>query len=410
MGWVTEFAPTREELSACVECGLCLPHCPTFRLTGDETASPRGRLTAMSAVAAGEATIDAAFEEMMSFCLQCRACETACPSLVPFARAMEGARAELSVQRPKLSRRLRHMVLGRMLASRPMMVAITFFAALAQRLRLGALLPSGLRGGVTGLRPLPLRAPTIVRKASRPDPQRSTAAVLAGCVMDPWFGPVHEATVGLLDALGYAVVVPSDQTCCGALAAHDGAARAAQRMARRNVSAFGGVDLVVTDSAGCGAHLKEYGNWAGDAGAILAARVRDVTEVVDDGLTRGLLPTLAATGLTAAIQDPCHLRHGQKLIDPPRRILAAAGFRVAEVDPDGSCCGAAGIYSLTRSETSAELGRKKAEQVRLTGATTVASANPGCEIQLRAYLGSSFSIAHPAELYWNALRSSPGWR
>lgn len=404
MPWVTPDAPTAAELAACVQCGLCLPHCPTFRLTGRETASPRGRLIAMSAVASGVSDVDEVFEELMSFCLQCRACEAVCPSLAPFGRAMEGARAELTAQRPGFARRLRHLAVGRLLASSRLLRMATGATALAQRFGLLRLAPTRLRGGAAGLRPLAARPPRWAGDVYEPiAPRVGTAALLAGCVMAPWFSEVHRATVEVLRRAGYEVVVTPGQTCCGALAAHEGAAAAARRMARRNVEAFASADLIVVDAAGCGAHMKDYVHWAGDAGAVLASKVRDVTEVVADSLRDGLLPALDASRGPAAVQDPCHLRHAQRITVPPREVVRAAGYEVVEIDEDGLCCGAAGIYSLLRPEASGELGRRKAGQVRAAGSTVVASANPGCELQLRSHLDGWYRVAHPVELYWESL-------
>ncbi len=391
-GWVTPHAPTRAELDACVQCGLCLPYCPTFRLTGDETASPRGRLTAMAAVQDGVAPVDATFEEMMGFCLQCRACEAVCPSLVPFGRAMEGARAEVAAQRPSPGRRARHAALG-LLGSRRLVKLATLGAAVGQRVRASRWLPSGLARGVAGLRRLPLRQATALGgEWPALGEEVATAALLAGCVMDPWFLDVHVATIGVLRRAGYRVVVPRGQTCCGALAAHDGAAEVAERLAAQNAAAFAGYDLVVTNSAGCGAHLEDLGMGASDVAEVVAAAIAD-----------GRLPTLPPSGDAVAIQDPCHLRHAQRIADEPRAILRAAGYEVLETDPAGLCCGAAGFYSLLRPVTAAELGERKAAQVRATGATVVASANPGCEMQLRSFLGAGYRIAHPVELYAEAL-------
>jgi glycolate oxidase iron-sulfur subunit len=221
--------------------------------------------------------------------------------------------------------------------------------------------------------------------------------------MDAWFGPVHDAVVGVLRRAGYQVFVPAAQTCCGALAAHDGAAGAAAALAQRNVEAFAGVDLVVSDAAGCSAHLKEYGHWAGEGGAALARRVRDATELVASLIEDGSLPRLDLDRGPVAVQDPCHLRHAQRIVAQPRTILRAAGYTPVEIDIDGLCCGAAGIYSLLRPDTSAELGRRKSQQVKDSGSTVVSSANPGCEMQLRAYLGDGYRVAHPVELYWEAL-------
>lgn len=399
--WVTEFRPTRAELSACVQCGLCLPHCPTFRLTGLETASPRGRLAAMSAVAAGVVELDADFEEAMSFCLNCRACEAVCPSLVPYGRAMEGARAEVAAQRPNVLRKARHFALGRLLPNRRLMRLVTLLISVIQRLRLQRLLPKLLRSGFDGLRPIRPRRSAGLRIAGN----LGRVGLLRGCLMDSWFGEVNRAAEVLLTRAGYEVIAPAGQTCCGALAAHDGAMPEAIRLARENVEAFAGFDLVVATAAGCSAHLREYDQF-GD-GETLAGNARDITEVVAGLIETGHLPRLDRNRGDVAVQDPCHLRHAQRVIAAPRTILAAAGYTPIEIDPDGLCCGAAGIYSLLRPAAAAELGRRKADQVRASGVTLVASANPGCELQLRSQLGATHRVAHPIELYLEAL-NDPG--
>ncbi len=406
MGWVTPDAPTPAELDACITCGLCLPVCPTFRLTGDETASPRGRLAAMSAVAEGLAEVDDTFADVMGFCLQCRACEVVCPSLVPFGRAMEGARIEVAAQLTGrdvvVRRRTRHTVVGRLLPSPRVMGGVTFAAAMAQRIGLDRILP-GTLGRLSGLRRLPLRRRTVVGgEVAATGVSMGRVAVLAGCVMDPWFTPVHEALIDLLQRGGYDVAVPAGQTCCGALAAHDGDAADAHRLADQNAAVFAGYDLIVADAAGCSAHLAGYTHW-GSANASTAARARDATVLVAELIDAGRLPVLTVDRGEVAVQDPCHLRHAQRIVDQPRRILRAAGYRVVEIDPTGGCCGAAGMYVATHPATSDQLGRTKADQVRRTGSTLVASANPGCEMQLRTHLGPSFRIAHPVEIYHRAL-------
>lgn len=402
MPWVTDAHPTKAELSACVQCGLCLPHCPTYRLTGRDTASPRGRLMAMSAVATGELEVDESFADIMGFCLQCRACEAVCPSLVPFGRAMEGARAEVAAQVSDAGRRPRKFLVGRVLASPTWMGLATLGIRMVRSLGLARLLPRSLSTPLKGIRPL---GPAVTRRGSiTGSGDRGTAAVLAGCVMDPWFGSVQDATIDLLSRAGYRVVVPEQQTCCGALAAHDGHVVDARRLAAHNVAALAGVDLVVVTAAGCSAHMAEYRHWA-DGGEELAARSRDVTMVVADLLDLGALPSLAGARGSVAVQDACHLRHAQRETAAPRTILAAAGYETVDVDPSGMCCGAAGIYSILHPETSAELGRRKATEVAATGTTLVASANPGCEMQLRQHLEGWYRIAHPVELYREALIS-----
>jgi len=404
MGWITAQAPRPAELNACVDCGLCLPHCPTYRLTGDETASPRGRIAAMRAVAGGLVPIDDAFEDMMSFCLQCRACEAACPSLVPFGRAMEGARAELAAQRSDAGRRLRQVLLGRLVTSPSLLRLATRSLGLARRTGAVRIIPAALRASLAGMRsvsrPLPTMRGTV--HGARGE-QKGSVALLAGCVMDAWFGGVHEATVELLTRAGYRVVVPPGQTCCGALAAHDGDARGARRLAAQNVRELSGVDLVVSNAAGCSAHLKEYAEWAGDGGAILARRARDVTEVIAGAIEDGRLPTMSINRGVVAVQDPCHLRHAQRIVEAPRVIVSAAGYQPVDL-ADDQCCGAAGLYSMLHPETSHALGENKAAQIRAVGSTVVASANPGCEMQMRAHLDNWYRVAHPVELYWEAIR------
>ncbi|MDP3983739.1 MAG: (Fe-S)-binding protein [Acidimicrobiia bacterium] len=402
MVWITDQQPTVSELASCVQCGLCLPHCPTFRLTGLEIASPRGRLAAMNAVADGVIDLDGDFEEAMTFCLNCRACEAVCPSLVPYGRVMEGVRAELAVQRPTSGRRLRHLVLGRLLPSRAIMALVTAGAGFIQRSEASWLLPKPLRRSFSGVRPLLHRQDVIGRSFEPAETPRGTVGLLNGCVMGPWFSDVHRAVIAVLTSAGYRVVVPASQTCCGALAAHDGAAAAATRLARSNLAAFADVDLVVADAAGCSAHLKEYGHWV-EGGDGFAAKVRDVTELVAALIDEGALPTSSLDRGPVAVQDPCHLRHAQRILAAPRRILSAAGYTPVEVDPDGLCCGAAGIYSLLEPQASSELGGRKAAQVVATGSTLVASANPGCEMQLRGHLAGWQRVAHPVELYDEAV-------
>lgn len=393
MGWTTRWAPTDAELHACVECGLCLPVCPTFRLTGDETASPRGRLNAMAAVAGGSMPLDASVAAVFEFCLQCRACEAACPSLVPFGRAMEGARAEVAAVLP--GARLRRRIAGRWIARRSLVRVATVLAALGQRLGARRWLRGGLGSGMRGLRRLPLRSHSVLGTTHEPKGGVvGTVGLLAGCVMDQWFVGVHWAVIATLTAAGYRVVVPSEQTCCGALATHEGRAADAERMSRRNRRAFDGCDLVVADSAGCSAHLVGHG---------IGPRVEDAVVVVARLIEEGRLPTRPSGGVRVAVQDPCHHRHAQRITAAPRTIVRAAGYSPVDLDPEGMCCGAAGLYSQAHPETSDLLGREKALQAERLGVALVASANPGCEIQLRARLTPAIRLKHPIEIYAEAV-------
>lgn len=400
--WVTDDPPTAHDLDSCVTCGLCLPACPTFRLTGDETASPRGRIATINAVQNGLAVVDSRFDEITSFCLQCRACETACPSLVPYGKIIEAARAEAVAQVPRKGSRVRRLVLGRLLASRWLLSLLTSIAALLQRVRVLGVLP--VVGRQThGLRQLPVR-PSAVGPGPWGDPAGPRITIFTGCVADAWFADVHRALIEVLVFAGYRVDAPTGQTCCGALAAHGGFSADAVRLAGLNIAALTDVPEVVVDVAGCGAHIKGYGRH-GSAGADLASRTLDATEVVASAIADGRLPTLEPIGVRVAVQHPCHLEHGQRIVESPRSILRAAGYDVLDVDPGGPCCGAAGLYQVDHPETGEQLGRAKAAHVRTVGASIVASANAGCEMQLRRFLDRGYRIAHPVELYAERLRA-----
>ena len=263
-------------------------------------------------------------------------------------------------------------------------------------------LPAGLdrtAGAIRRHQPAPVKG--TGRKAM--EPRRGRVALLSGCVMDAWFGDVHVATIELLVRAGFDVDVPASQGCCGALAAHDGHVDETRRMAEVNVNAFQGYDQVIVDSAGCGAHLKDLAHWA-DGGAELADRAEDVNVVIAAAIEAGWLPTLDANRGRVAVHDPCHLKHAQRVTDEPRAVLRAGGYEPVDVDPIGMCCGAAGVYSVLNPSEADTLGQRKVEEVGRTGTTVVASANPGCEMQLRGHLGRAYRVVHPVELYWEALR------
>jgi glycolate oxidase iron-sulfur subunit len=400
MTWVTVDRPTSEELDACVQCGLCLPVCPTFRLTGRETASPRGRLQAMSAVENGIVDVDETFAGIIDFCLGCRACEPVCPGMVPYGRVLEGARAEIVSQVPGRQRR-RGWIQGSVIPSRGVMRAGAGLFSMAQSLGLTGLAPKKYERIVGGAR----------RLRGRPGPsighiggtgEAGTVGLLSGCIQDQWFRPVNQAAIDLLEMAGHRVEVPKGQTCCGALAAHDGKAKESHKMAAINVAAFAGYDIVVATGAGCSAHLGGYEHWDANGESVGGVSV-DVTVAIARAIDDGRLPQLDTPRGQIAIQDPCHLRHAQGVIREPRRILEAAGYEVAESDEVAFCCGAAGLYTILQPEASAQLGNQKADQIRSTGVTRVASANPGCEMQLRSYLEDDYEIAHPIEWYLAAL-------
>jgi glycolate oxidase iron-sulfur subunit len=366
------------ELASCVACGLCLPHCPTYRVTGEESASPRGRIAAMRAVQWGGAPMDASFTTFMDLCVQCRACEPACPSAVPFGHLMEGAREAL-VSETRFQpwwRRAGYRVLGH----HRLLLALSTLLAVAQRLRL---VPARL-----GMPRLPFRRPPL--QASGTD-----AWLFTGCVMDAWMRPTHAAALRVMQVTGAGVALPGNGgDCCGALSAHAGLTDHARRLAERTMASMPGDRPVVVDSAGCGAAMKEYGRLLGTPEAArFSARVRDVSEWLAERLDRLPAPSSRAAQ-RVAIQDPCHLRNVQRAQHHVRTVLAPY-VELVELDDEGLCCGAGGAYAAVHPDMAAAIRGRKLAAIGRSGATVVASANPGCAMHLAA---AGIAVRHPVQL------------
>jgi len=388
-------APAEDDIVKCVACGLCLPHCPTFRLTGRETAAPRGRIAAMRAVQEGRAEVDATFTVMMDECLACRACETACPSGVPFGRMIEAARAQVEPTRPIPVRGVRRLGLTWVMSRPWAMRLMGLGLGLTQAVHADRLLPARMSAGAPRVRLRDLARPVPRRLGSGP-----VAGVLRGCVMDVAFRPVQAATMRAVAACGHTAVMP-EGGCCGALAMHYGQPEAAKRMARQRIAEFeeAGADVVVVNSAGCSGHMKTWGHlladdpqWAERAQRI-AERVRDVLELD--------VPATPCRDDAVAVHDACHHVNGQGIVTETRRMVAASGARPVEIPDDGRCCGAAGLYSVLQPEMSAELRLQKARAIATTGVSTVAVANPGCAAQIAAGLreiGADVTVRHPVEM------------
>jgi glycolate oxidase iron-sulfur subunit len=402
--WRPGDAPTDADIASCVACGLCLPHCPTYRLTGAESASPRGRIAAMRALAEGRATLDDSFMEFMDLCLSCRACEDVCPSHVPFGRMMEGARAQIEPERGVPERLTRAAGLDWLLSRN---WAVTAAAALAPFAR--PFLPKRMSRLVprTSLRELARPLPRVTEPRGTP---KGTVALLSGCVQDRWYRPVNRATIRVLARNGWRVVVPPEQGCCGALSAHYGHLDAARKLARRNLDVFESVDHVVSNAAGCGAHLKEYGHLLeGDARAEeTARRARDAIELLAH---EGFEPPKRGFGpRTIAYHDACHALRAQGISREPRAVLSSIPeLRVVDLRNGDRCCGAAGLYNVLEPELSSELARDKVEAIEETHVGVVATANPGCAMQLAAGLrdaGDRVRVVHPIELLDRAYRLS----
>ncbi len=400
----------RELTRACVHCGFCLPTCPTYVLWREEMDSPRGRIQLMEARLDGTVALDRTVVEHFDRCLGCMACVSSCPSGVRYDRLIEATRdaVEREFARTRSERLVRSLLFRLLPYPRRMGLALPLAAA-------GRLLPLP-----RALRPLVELAPPW-RSTERPLPvtaasgaPRGRIALLTGCVQSAVFGAVNAATARVLAADGFEVLAPS-QGCCGALSVHAGRLEEGKAFARRLVEALDlpGVEAIVVNASGCGSHLKELGwlladdpAWA-ERAAAFSSRVRDVGELlagVEPRARRHPLP------LRVALQDSCHLRHAQGLPLASRSSLARIpALEVVEPAEQDLCCGSAGIYNVVQAEAARELGERKARHVLATGAQALASANPGCLVQLATALrrlGQPLPALHPIELVDASVRGT----
>lgn len=420
-------APLGVDLDKCVHCGLCLNACPTYRVLGVEMDSPRGRVYQMVQVATGQMEIGPSYLKHIDLCLGCRSCETACPSGVPYGRLVEHARAEIlaTSKKSRGERFLRRVIYGTLLPSRGWLKAVgaVLYLYEASGLRRivqgsGILNLMGKLGRVEPLAPtaeVPFFFDSIGRTFQAQRETRYRVAMLAGCISNIFFARLNEATVRVLQRNGCEVVIPEDQTCCGALHAHAGDRERARRLARRNIDALlsDKIDFIVTNTAGCGSTLKEYDELLSDDQAYAArasqfkAKMRDVLELLAEiGLTSqpGVVPS------TVTYQDSCHLLHGQKIRNAPREVLNfIPGVQLRELPMSEICCGSAGVYNVVHDDMAAALLEQKMQMVNLTGAEIVTTANPGCMIQLRAGVekfGKGQRVLHVVELLDEAYRAA----
>jgi len=421
--------PQQADLDRCVHCGLCLNACPTYRDLGVEMDSPRGRIYQMARVASGEPITDT-YREHIDLCLACRACETACPSGVPYGRLVEDARAEIETKTKRgwLARSARGFLFNRVLPSPALLTAAgagiyLYQASGLQRVVRALGLPRVL--GALGEREALLpdaEIPFFFREYGKVFPpkglRRHRVAFIAGCVANISFARLNEATVRVLQANGCEVAIPAAQTCCGALHNHAGIRETARSLARRNIDAFGtrasgvGFDAVITNAAGCGSTLKEYGELLAhdpeyaEKAAHFSASVKDVTEFLASiSLNLAMTPVNA----TVTYQDSCHLAHGQKIRQAPRQLLQAVpGIELREMPMADSCCGSAGIYNALHTDMSMRILEKKMTSVNGTQTQIVATANPGCMLQLRAGVRKwgkpGVRVAHVIEILDEAYR------
>jgi glycolate oxidase iron-sulfur subunit len=378
-----------DELNVCVQCGLCLPHCPTYRVTGDETMSPRGRIGLMRAVQIDGAPVTDEVLRSFETCVQCRGCEPACPSGVPYGHLMERARESLADD--QLMTPLWQRLAFKPLAHPGMLAAGSAALAVAQRLHV---VPKRL--GLSA--PIPVRQDRLTTSGD-------DVYLFTGCVMDAWQRDVHAAGQRVLEAAGFGVTPTSKLApCCGALQAHAGLTGETRKLAEKMIKKLSpSTDTsprpIVVDSAGCGAAMKDYGHLLGTPEAqAFSERVFDIQEFVALHLDR--LPVAEPLDLRVAVQDPCHLRHVQRAHLATRVVLAPYVRELVELDDDGLCCGAGGAYSVLEPELAGQIRERKLASIVRAIPDAVASANPGCSMHLGA---AGVKTVHPMQLIERAL-------
>ena len=385
----------------CIHCGLCLPACPTYELTGDELSSPRGRIRLMKSVAEGKLAITDEFVREMNFCLDCQACQTACPAGVHYGALVEAARVQVETSRygGPIRRLVRKLLLVSLFKSgwRLRFVARvlrTYSALGLKKFVEHSALVKGIFPMLSKIQSLSptiskdffsTKAPGVLKPSSKP---RYRVAMLSGCVMDVAFADVDRDTVRVLTENGCEVVNPVHQKCCGSIQAHNGDFETARKLARHNIDQFlaTGAEFIIANAAGCSAFMKEYGDilrndseYAAKA-KVLSSKVKDLSEfLVEAGFKKPEHEILARV----TYHDPCHLVHTQKISAQPREILRAIpGVEFVELEESTWCCGSAGTYNIVHYDDSMKLLDRKMENVRKTGASILVTSNPGCHIQL----------------------------
>jgi glycolate oxidase iron-sulfur subunit len=413
-------------LQQCMHCGLCLPTCPTYDATKLERNSPRGRISLMRAIADGEMDITKAFGEEMYFCLGCLACSTACPADVNYAELFELARADIEssgiLSNPR--RNFIRWLTVKFIFTRPQVLRaigcliycyqIIGLERILRKIGIFALLPDRLRK-LEPFTPKVSRyfSDTLIKKTETPPHCLHRVGMLTGCMQDLIYSHVNRDTVDVLLAHDCEVFTPRLQFCCGSLHAHDGELELAREMARRNITALENLagpldklDAIISNAGGCGSHLKHYSHLLQDdpvfasRAAIWSKKLMDIHEWLE---TIGMrLPSAALQAGRITYHESCHLCHGQKITKPPRKLLSnISGLKFVELPESNWCCGSAGIYNITQPEMSQKLLDRKIANIINTGAAIVASANPGCSVQLEAGLklaGSSVKVMHPISL------------
>lgn len=423
--------PDQSLIDACVHCGFCLTTCPSYRVIGKENDSPRGRIYLMDALNKGEAPLSNAAVSHFESCLGCLACTTACPSGVKYDRLIDSVRSQVNRnhQRPLPIRLLRQLIFS--LFPYPDRIRLLLGPlALYQWLGLSKLMRSSglLERWTPQLAAMESNLPAVTPQCFQDNlpetvpakgEKRYRVGMVLGCVQRVFFTHVNEATSRVLSANGCEVVIPKSQGCCSALPAHQGETAQAQALARQMIDSFADtdVDYVIINAAGCGHTLKDYGHILQDDPAYrdqalaFSHKVRDIQEFLAEvGLT-AKLSAITEKPLKLVYQDACHLRHGQGITQAPRQLLKQIP-QVSVMDPIDAelCCGSAGVYNMLQPDIANQLGQMKATNLLNTGATAIASSNPGCALQIQKHLarqGQAVPLMHPIELLDRAIAGKP---
>lgn len=420
--------PKPELIDTCVHCGFCLATCPSYRVIGKEMDSPRGRIYLMDAINRGEATIDETTTSHFDSCLGCLACVTTCPSGVEYDKL-------IAATRPQVERNQTRSLPDRLIRSlifnlfpypnrlRPLLAPLWLYQklGLSQLIRQTKLLQkvSPRLAAMEAILPKitnPLTVDNLPEVIPAQGERRYRVGVILGCVQRLFFSPVNEATVRVLTANGCEVVIPKTQGCCAALPAHQGQEDRAQTLAKQMIDSFAdtGVDAIIINAAGCGHTLKEYGHILADDSAYrdkavkFSATVKDVQEFLSEIKLTAKLSPITSDQLSIVYQDACHLLHGQKISLQPRQLLRQIpNVKLKEPIDASLCCGSAGVYNMLQPEVAAELGRQKAANLANTNAKLIASANPGCSLQIKQHLAAqkiTLPLLHPIELLDYSIR------
>jgi glycolate oxidase iron-sulfur subunit len=415
-------APSNEIIEKCVHCGFCLPACPTYVLWGQEMDSPRGRIYLMKMASEGAAEMNPNWVSHFDSCLGCMACMTACPSGVDYGKLIEATRAQIERKTKrslgeKLHRRFLFEIFTRPDRLRKMRLPLLVYQksglqAAFRGLGLLKLLPKKMQT-MEGLLPKLDARQAIAEGTPAVGTKRQRVGLLLGCVQREFFSQVNAATVRVLSAEGCEVVAPREQPCCGALLVHAGEEAAAVALAKRTIDVFerADVETVVTNAAGCGSNVKEYGHLLRDEptyaerAKAFAAKCKDVSEVLAEMEPRAKRNTLK---LRVAFHDSCHLQHAQGVRSQPRALLSRIpGLELAEIPEAAICCGSAGIYNLVQPDAANALGDRKAELIAPLKADVVATGNPGCILQMQSALarrGQKIPVVHTIQILDAAIR------